>query len=542
MKTTIKSLVILAASTLALSSCIEETMPESSTATSSQVGESSVALEGLLSGIPSQMAQGYLVYGDQVHETDLAYPQFMISQTELLGDMFPGGQNSGYDWFRSYNTCPAAGTMDKNSYPSYLSWYTLYMFVKSANNIISSVDLETANDDQKHIAGIAYAARAFDYYHLMLFWEPVENEYTDCSKVLKLTTPIVTEATTNEEAKNNPRATHEEMVKFILSDCEKALELIGDYTPEKLYPSASVVYGIMARTYMWDEDYANAAKYARLAVSTFGGTPVTKAQWLDKTTGFNTANQAWMWKIHYDAENMGNLCNFIGWISGEADWGYSTLTSPMIDKSLYDKIGDNDFRKYTFLDPDRTFYAYESVRGQSWLDEQVDYLSIKFRCGSGDYSQYATGGAVDVPVMRVEEFYLIDAEATALSEGLEAGKAKLNSFMQSYRDASYNCTATTVRDFQLEVLTQERIEFWGEGEAFATAKRLQPNVIQNYDGTNAPAEIYKFNCKGIKPNWNFVIPIDEIENNNAITDDLNNPNPTACINYPTAVGSWATKK
>jgi hypothetical protein len=118
--------------------------------------------------------------------------------------------------------------------------------------------------------------------------------------------------------------------------------------------------------------------------------------------------------------------------------------------------------------------------------------------------------------MRIEEMYLIEAEAIGVTEGFEAGKAKLQDFMVNYRDPNYVCRSLDLRSFQLEVLTQMRIEFWGEGNAFPSAKRLKPGVMQNYDGTNAPANIFKINCAGIKPNWNLVIPISELNNNKAL--------------------------
>lgn len=529
---------MIALSAFSLTSCIEETFPEDSIATSEQVGASPSALEGSLRGIPSQMAQGYLVYGSQVHETDMGYPQYMIGQTEMLGDMLPLG-DSGYDWYSPYNS---TSSMSETGYYSYLSWFTAYKFIKTANDIIASVDLTNPNltDVQRGAAGVAYACRAFNYLQLTVYCEPKANIYTDCSNVLGLTVPKVIETTDNETAKNNPRLTHDEMIAFMLGDLEIAEECLANYTPEnKMLPNLAVVYGIKARVYMWDEDYANAAIYARKAIDASGASPVTEAQWNDVNTGFNTANQAWMWYVHYDPENMGNLCNFTGWMSGEADWGYSSLTKPGIDKSLYDKIADNDFRKYSFLDPARyDFYSYESPRGESWIMAAPDYLSLKFRCRAGDYTTYSVGGAVDVPVMRVEEMYLIEAEAVAASQSVDAGKALLSTFMQTYRQSDYECTVTELRDFQLEVLTQMRIEFWGEGTAFPAAKRLESGVMQNYAGTNYTEDALKINCYGIKPNWNMVIPNSEVQANVAL-QGFNNPNPTKVISTPCDEGVYA---
>jgi SusD family. len=239
---------------------------------------------------------------------------------------------------------------------------------------------------------------------------------------------------------------------------------------------------------------------------------------------------------------MNNLANFTGWMSGEADWGYSSLTRPGIDRALYDKIAKTDFRKYTFVDPKKyDFYDYQTSRDKAYIEDAPAYLSLKFRCLNGDWKTYSIGGAVDVPVMRVEEMYLIEAEAVGASQGVSAGVAKLNYFMQNYRQADYNCKLTDLREFQLEVLTQMRIEFWGEGNAFPTAKRLKPGVIQNYDGTNAPADIYKINCKDIKPNWNLVIPINEMQANSALAGK-NNPDPTGTVKGPSPVGQYASPK
>lgn len=536
----INILFLLAASLLMFNSCIDEMVPEGDTATSDQIGASASALEASLNGIPSQMTQGYYVYDEQEHETDMSYPQFMIAQTEMLGDMYPLGSNTGYDWYRNYNTFN--GAFGENSYFSYLPFFTLYKLIKSANDVIAAVDIEDESlpTSIRGAAGIAYANRAFNYYMATVFFEPVENIYTDISKVKGLTVPIVTETTTGDDAKNNPRATREEMIKFILSDLDKAEELMEDYTPKsKLFPDLAVVYGIRAKVYLWDEQYDKAAEFARKAIDTYSGSPITESQWDDPITGFNTVNQAWMWYATYSAENMRNLANFTGWISAEADWGYSSLSMPGIDRSLYDKIAENDFRKRSFLHPEKfEYYNYKTVRDNEFINNAPSYLALKFRPREGNWETYSVGGVSDIPIMRIEEMYLIEAEAVGVNQGVGAGVSKLNSFMQSYRQPDYNFITSDLRTLQIEVLTQMRIEFWGEGNAFPSAKRIKPDIIQNYEGTNAPGDIFKINMKGIKPNWNLVIPIDEMEANSALTG-LNNPDPTGTVTGPTAIGTFA---
>ena len=540
------TVLLATASLFTLNSCLEDTAPESEIVTAEQISASPDALEATVNGIPAQMVQGYLVYGDQVHETDMAYPQLMIAQTEMLGDMYPGiADNAGYDWYRRYNSAPAEGGMGPNSYFAFLPWYTLYKFVKMANGVIGNVDLNnpSTSDLQKAYAGIGYACRAFDYYMLTVLFEPKANKYTDCSKVLGLTVPKVTEATSEEESFNNPRLPHAEMIQFILSDLDMAEQLLTGFTPDsRLVPDLAVVYGLKAKVYLWDEQYAKAAEYARKAIDAQGGVPMTAAEYEDPGTGFAQATSGWMWYLHYSAENMRNLANFTGWISGEADWSYSSLYMPVIDKSLYDKMRNSDIRKHVFLDPGKTkFYNYKTCRDADFIKEAPDYLSLKFRCLGGSWEDYTTGGAVDVPIMRVEEMYLIEAEAVGVSQGVAAGLALLNSFMQNYRDPKYAYNTDDLREFQLEVLTQMRIEFWGEGNAFPSAKRLQPGVMQNYAGTNAPTNALKINLEGMKPSWNLVIPYDEYDYNKVLKT-TNNPDPDQTIKYPSPEGQYSQPK
>ena len=255
MRNSFKIFSLIALSAFSLTSCIEETFPEDNVATSGQIAASSTALEAALRGIPAQMSQGYLVYGSQTSEIDMAYPAYMIAQTQLLGDMFPGG-DPGYDHYTSFNVTNY--NMADNSYPSYLSWFTFYKFIKTANDIISIVgptDNPALSDYAKGAAGVAHAYRAFNYYMLTVLFEPKANIYTNCDSILGLTVPLVVDTTTNETAKNNPRLTRDEMKAFILNDLTIAEECLKNYTPEnKTLPNLATAYGIRAKVHLWFEE------------------------------------------------------------------------------------------------------------------------------------------------------------------------------------------------------------------------------------------------------------------------------------------------
>ena len=130
--------------------------------------------------------------------------------------------------------------------------------------------------------------------------------------------------------------------------------------------------------------------------------------------------------------------------------------------------------------------------------------------------------ANDIPLMRVEEMYLILAEAQAMSGG--DGKSTLENFVRTYRDPAYTCTAS---DIQNEVYRQKRIELWGEGRIWFDVMRLNRGVDRRGAG-------YEENCVLLIPtgdaNLLWRLPQTEINGNSALTDADNNkvaPVPTA---------------
>ena len=97
--------------------------------------------------------------------------------------------------------------------------------------------------------------------------------------------------------------------------------------------------------------------------------------------------------------------------------------------------------------------------------------------------------------MRVEEMYLIAAEAKAMTNATE-GKSLVEEFVNTYRwtDSAtrYSCNATTSEAVRDEIFFQRQIELWGEGFEYIDRLRLNKGI----DRRNA-----NFN-----PDWAFNIP------------------------------------
>lgn len=532
---------------LMLNSCIEETFP-TEYATAEQVGQSSVALEAMVNSIPTGMIQ---VMANASYHWDFGYPSVLISLSHLSGDVIIGGED-GYNWFYYWDQNYA---MADNYVPVYQFWYNYYRWIKTCNDVVSSLagtPEEELNADQRAFLGIALTYRAQYYLDLVRVFEPkaptspVVKNYEIPSEIVGLGPVIVTEATTPEQAANNPRATVADIYEqVIFADLNRAVSLLEGYEPVNAsMPSQAVAYGVLARAYLErgsagvDGAFASAAEYARKAIDASGCTPLTQTQWEDPINGFNsaTSNNAWMWALGQTPDQVSNIISFIAHMSIENDYAvYGNATGRSIVSNLYNEIADDDFRKHSWLDPGFfDYYAYQSPRTdyKDWFlatykgtDKTKAYGSIKFRPGQGQYTDITVGNAVDVPMMRVEEMYLIEAEALGAAN-LQNGINALNSFMQSHRQPTYSCTSRDFAAFQKEVAKQARIEFWGEGIPFWYCKRLELGIHKA--NTNCHVEDARFELDGVAPWWNLVIPYTEANSNPAL-DNMNNPNPTDTV-------------
>ena len=561
MKNIFKAILVTAASVSLLSGCIKETFPMEGAATSGQLAQSAAGLLASVDGMVAQTYQPYYFYGSSNQlEFDISYAGLLITYARMTNDIVNNSATIGYDWWTGY--CGSYGyVMNADNSRQTVPFMTLYKIIKSANDIIGSLaPLEELNADQKVYLGTAYVYRALMYHDLYNMYLPAPNNYTDVSKVEGLTVPIIVSSAEEETEYKTARAPKEVLSAFVFADLDKAEALLDGYTPSSgRYPGIAVVYGLKARMNMTVENYADAATYARKAIDASGKTPLTADQWTDPTKAFCDAsgNNSWMWYYNISGNNMGNLCNPTGFLAGEADWGYNSLTQMAIHKWLYDRMNRTDFRKQSFIDPDRETYPasyYKWADAENYhksypFEDLPDYFSIKIRCKEGDWQTYSVGGAVDWPMMRVEEMYLIEAEAVGMSAGEAEGVAKLEEFMKTYRDPEYSYAkaASTfsqgfVKNFQEEVLYQKRVEFWGEGVGFFDAKRIRPGMKTWYAGSNVIHDTMKYDVEEVSPFWNFVIPTSEIENNDYIIKDtevpteidgvmttMNNPDPTQKI-------------
>ena len=519
-----------------LTACIQETYPDGGTIVEQP------SIEELLNGLPADLSAAGVsgFYAATGFHVDFGLPSLHIMTDSMLEDLVVCGE-SNYFQYNSY-----AMNLDMGPTASYASYPYLiyYQGIRSANEIIARIDSRTEDAQQQYWLGQALAYRAMFYLDLARLYEPKQNQYVPVDMTLEgLTVPKVTEKTTSAQAASNKRLHRTEMYEFILADLLAAEKYFNAAAmPESVTrPSIYGVYGLFARAYMemayWgseiDKDACDkVVEYADKVIAAF--TPLTETQWHDPSNGFNrsSSNSSWVWGLSLDSSMTNNLFNFTAMMSPEAQFSYAQFTMPGINAWLYEQISDADFRRASWylrgsgLDYKFAGTLEDAARTKLYAS---DYMSLKFRPAQGNCTDYSVGVAAEHPLMRVEEMYFLKMEALAYTD-LSAAEALLESFMNTYRysDGSYVCDAADVSAFLDEMMIQKRVEFWGEGVLIYDYKRQNRGITRDYKGsvvTNFTKD-YLLNTSGRSPQWNFCIPLSELQANTGITSDLNNPDPT----------------
>lgn len=531
---------LLCSAMLLTTSCSDlDTNPSGSTMSDGQLNEVLAQDPSKLKSEVSGMYANMIEYGaitqwygtGQPRHYDFGYASTMMMM-DASGQDEPS-QVSGYNW---YNKPLRFVDRTANSETTYFIWNQCYKNIKVANDVLKSVDLENLSDVAKSYVGQAYAMRAFEYFTLIQIYQFSYKGHEDAAGV-----PIVTEKTAEAEANNNPRAAVKDVYKQIMDDLNTAIDYLTDSRSAKSEINRQVAYGLRARVNLVMQNWSDAAADAKKAAE--GYTPLSKDA--AAAPGFNDVSASnWIWGNIVDESNdivQSGILNFPSMMCSFTGNGYSpTYACRMINSKLWKEIPSTDVRKGWWIDENLNspivnpkyvvhqedededgnvvkYLAVYNQRGDEVADITEPYTNVKFGAYKNQYGNELN--ACDIPLMRVEEMILIQAEATAMGGNVEEGKRILENFVRTYRDPSYTCNATTAEGVQDAVWFQRRVELWGEGFSFTDLLRLKKPL----DRTGANYEVsVRFKLPAESPIFLYLIPEDEENHNEALVGN-NNP-------------------
>ena len=526
-----KKQILFGLSLLLLTGCVESDMlPGGSTVTSGQMEEMNETnpenmLASSVNAIFASMKASMPVTGESGTGTerhnDFGYPSIMMFTDANGFDVV--SEDNNYNW--SGNELDYSDRI-YTSNESLIVWSTMYKMIFATNDVISKVDLDSDDPKVQFYIGQILAVRAFDYWLLAQLYQFNYKDNKD-----KPCVPLITEKNTEEALENGcARATVEDVYKQILEDLDGAIEALtyaqtnSVKRADRRYIDLAVAYGLRARVNLTMENWSAAAADAQSAIDNTDAEPSSFAE-ASRPAFSDIKETNWMWGIiieETDGVVETGICNWISHM-GSFNYGYCWYNGGrQINKTLYGTISETDVRKGWWMNDTCWSKNLTKEENEFMKDYYVPLTQCKFAPYKGELETETN--ANDLPIMRVEEMYLILAEAQAMSGSADA-KTTLEDFVKSCRDSLYTCPDVTGVELQDEIWRQRRIEFWGEGLSWYDIMRLKKGVDRR--GAGYPDDHTIFNIANNDPILLWRLPESEIQANKLISDEDNNPNAPA---------------
>lgn len=525
----IKSLLAVALVGATLSACNDlQQQPLSSVVTADQkkqvIEDNPEMMSASVNAIPNMTSSRFAIWGgDPRQDADFGVPSIFLIMDHRGQDM-PSALN-GYQW---YTAALEMSDFGGSYYDNFIIWNTFYNLINTCNSVCALVDPDTEDGIMQYFRAQAVGYRAYAYLNLGQLYQ-----FTYAKDPQAPTVPVITDLNLDEAAANGmPRATCEALYAQVMSDLNEAISLLdkaeaAGYTRAtqasgnlvKTFLNQTVVYGLRARTNLLLQDYAAAEADAKKAIDLAGAEGLSPyAREEVQVPGINKiSDHSWVWGFYVDPQSL--LTGLIGWGGQMTPW-HASLCYPgagcyrCINKSLYESIPANDVRKNWWFNgttaPATLPSSYsEYLRNASsyGLSDFSPYMQVKF--GAYNDEPGATVNAEDVPYMRVEELYLMLAEAQGMQNPAVGGQT-LTNFVAAYRQPGYTCNAQTKEIFLEELWKQRRIELWGEGFSYFDMMRFQKGIDRRgggYDPTlvyvvapDDPVLIYEINIREAQAN------------------------------------------
>lgn len=488
MKKTFINYLIVPVILVMLGACSSDFLDTKPTGSLSQDQQNEVAIEDpikafspIISGLYNSMI-GYYSNHDE-----FGHPTVFLGTDLMANDMVQLVNH----WFYKYylNNDRMANDRSSNHY-----WTKLYYpLIYNCNLVLKSYPREgydNLSDDAKILAGQALAVRANSYYYLVRLFAKNYKGNEDGPGV-----PIWLAET--DAADHQPRVKISAVYTQIVQDLEDAIKLLEGQPRESInnvdYYTACAILADVSLTI---NNWGDAVKYAQEARKG-SATLSTIDTYMSQFKGNLNASE-WIWGMDINGENTNLYASLYSHLDNTID-GYCGIgVYKAWDARLYEQIPQTDIRRQCALPNNQ-------------------YISMKYQT-PGDF----TG---DICYIRIAEMYLIEAEAQARAGNDGLAQNILYELVKN-RDPQATKSTKTGNDLIEEILFQKRIEMWGEGRSWFDLKRVGGS-IERKNTINGVATNHRIDAQlQFGPNdnhWVFQIPIKEIEANQNINEEDQNP-------------------
>ena len=422
------------------------------------------------------------------YDDDFGQKSIDICMDLMCGDMAMSGTSYGY-FVDDYRFVDQAKT-GMRAYSIWKYYYKIIMLSNEILDLLGGDDEMPDTDAKKAYYGQAKAMRAYAYFYLVNLYQHPYSEKKD--------KPGVPVYRTQVGITPKGQSTVGEVYELIIKDLEDAAIALENYTrPEgsKTEIDKYVAYGLLANACLFTGDYQKAIAAVGKVIDRNNFSLMSASEILE--SGFSSVTiPGWMWAIDITADNTGKLKTF--WAHVDIfTYGYAAVGDrKCIDNVLYESIlsRPNDIRKNQFSPEEK-------------------YAPINKFFDAARTVNLTRSSTNDIVYMRVEEIYLLKAEAHARAGEDDKAKAVLKTLVE-LRDADGAERIDKMNNAELleEIYYNWRVEMWGEGKSYFAMKRYKKTVTRGSNHVVYPGDSKPYNHSRMI----YEIPQSEISNNRYI--------------------------
>lgn len=412
--------------------------------------------------------------------------------TDILSSDMALSANS-YNWYST--TANLITTVNYNNTENYIIWAYYYNIINSACNVINQIggnDANPSNPEIRYTLGQAKALRAHAYFYLTQLFQ---RKYDPTQPILPF----------NDGVTLTPsKVPASQIYSFMISDLNSAINLLDGFNRDlKHRINKDVAKGILVYVHSAMGNYADAKTVANEVIAS-GNYPLTSTAQLafpGLGSGFNNvATPSWMWGYDITADMGHQLLNWWGQID-YFTYSYAWAGDrKSIDTGLLAMIPSNDVRKTQF--------------GTSGTTNRMPINKFFAPNRTAGGQQNIT---TDYIFMRIEEMYLLSAEAAAKTGDEPGARATLKALLASRLGSAANAASVvdplTGQGLKDYIYLQTRIELWGEGKSYLAMKRNQATVTRGTNHVFRAGQSFAADSDELS----FQIPRREMDNNAFIT-------------------------
>lgn len=400
----------------------------------------------------------------------------------LSGDM--ALSNNSYGWYK--NTANLVSTVDNTREENRIIRDYYFNIIHACNAIITPLTPFgglPSDNERRWALGQALALRAHSYFYLI---QCFQQEYNTSEIIFPLY---------NGAQSNNSPVQMNLIYNLVRNDLQTAITLLSNYVrPSKTNIDKNVAKGILAYAYAFMNNYSQAKTLADEIINSneYPLTTTGQLAFPGAGSGFNdVTTPSWMWGVDLTTEMGHQLVNWWGqmdYFTYSYQWAGDRKT---IDTNLLAliPIPSNDVRRSQFGTsgttngmPINKFFAPGRTAGGQQI-VTTDYI-----------------------FMRIDEFYLLSAEAAAKMGSDAVAKARLKELVTSRfaggaADADAYVDPLSGDALKQAIYNQTKMEMWGEGKSYLAMKRNQATITRGSNHVFRAGESFLHNSDELTFNY-----------------------------------------